>query len=58
MKRTKDYVYKGHTYKLVDTPVKPGKYNFCNLCAFKDLTDPCASSPGCGKNQHYEKVKK
>lgn len=54
MKRTKGFTYKGHIYELIDTP----KGKLCKLCVFKDLSDPCAVSPGCGHNQHYKKVKK
>jgi hypothetical protein len=53
MKRTNGFVYKGHIYILVDTP----KGKLCKLCVFKDLFVPCADSPGCGKDKHYERKK-
>lgn len=54
MERTKGFVYKGKVYSLINTP----KGKLCKLCAFKDLFDPCATSPGCGHSQHYVLNKK
>jgi hypothetical protein len=50
MERTKGFIYKGHIYVLVETP----KGKLCRLCAFKDLTSPCADSH-CSKETHYIK---